>query len=253
MVSGESHLLLPLIVAHGWWCSALALVCSASVRSSKKCGKTGGVAVCLHVRLTPHHHSPQCLCPSWRILFSDHASGFLFQPRVSHSCTFLEDAVFLLCSCHGEEMLSRCNFIYLFICRQHKIVCILSVKIQRLFFLKTQSFVFVGPGWNKNLYSAGAWGPELRTTSLILHTYTAKTHKYTQHAATHWPTAENIEVLKRGGTQHVWTWAPDATEVFIFYVLDFFFFNFCKQFLKKKINKQTSKTPQNILCTVFHD
>lgn len=43
-----------------------------------------------------------------------------------------------------------------FVCRLQKICVHVEYQNSKFDFLKKNSFVFVGPGWNKNLYSAGA-------------------------------------------------------------------------------------------------
>lgn len=150
--------------------------------------RAGSVRACVFTPPPPssrNHRSPQCLSQSWRVRLSECSqrrpcqrvlvptSGLSgvrsHQPRMS---------LFLLCSCHREGMLSF-YLTYVFAgCRK---LCALLVSKFNVRFLKTQLFVFVGPGWNKNLYSAGAWGPELRTTTLNLkHTQTlTDTHPYT--------------------------------------------------------------------------
>lgn len=134
-------------------------------------------------------------------------------------------------------------------------LCALKVSKFNIQFLKTQLFVFVGPGWNKNLYSAGAWGPELRTTTqnLLTHTHTfthtrphprTHTHPHRQtdrpvHATTN--TFAYICDPKQWGTGERWYAAclDQSTRlhkvVFIFYILDLFFY---VKYLKKTASKQ---------------
>lgn len=114
-VSAESHSR-PHIVAHAQWCSALALVHSASVSSLRGGVKLAGLR-CVFVCARRYNSPPSASRrPSAR--HGNRASGFLFQPRVSHACSFLEAAsrVFLFCSCQGEKMLIF-NF---FVCRLQK-------------------------------------------------------------------------------------------------------------------------------------
>ena len=203
---------LPHVAAHDQWCSALALVCSAPLSPLRGVVRLAGVAAWAHVSLPPPHRSPQCLSQSWRVLLFECSpwqpcqwvlvpTSGLSGVRSPWRCTRL----FLLCSCHREEMLS---FNLTFCCRLQKTVCTLSIKIQ-LRFLKTQLFVFVGPGWNKNLYSAGAWGPELRTTTLNLKHPQTDTHASRPvhtptHTHTHTFTLTYTCSIKQWGTGERW-------------------------------------------------
>ena len=201
-MSAESHSL-PHIVAHDQWCSALALVCSAPVSPLRGVVRLAGwrcVRMCVYPPIIAHH---SVWAKVVRVLaMAVHVSGFLFQPRVSRACVFLRrgTSLFLLCSCHREEMLSFYLTYFFAGCRE---LCALLVSKFNVRFLKTQSFVFVGPGWNKNLYSAGAWGPELRTTTLNLkHTHTPTTHK-------HWNT--HIHIHTPRPCTHLHIYSPTTT------------------------------------------
>lgn len=131
-------------------------------------------------------------------------------------------------------------------------MCTLSVKIQRSVFKNSiicfcRTWLEQKPVQCRSLRT----GVENHYAKCLTHTNTTHTHDaftltHTPrrvHTNTHspTPTALNIEVLETGGTQHVWTRAPDAPEVcfhFLCFRLVLNFFYFCKQFLK---NKQTSK------------